>query len=142
MACDCSGVGKAYHTFYSPEHLIGLKLGSFYQDCPIMSRVVLIPLAAINGVAKTILFPLLSLIGTLVMPIIALIRACLGKRDTADWLKAWTFSVLGFAGFVAFCAVSAFYLPLTASAGIFLGGMCVSIAFHVYRAVQEPPLLK
>lgn len=124
-----------------PETLIHNQLDQFYQENPIGARIIATPLALISGVVKVFLFPIICAVGVVVMPLIALIQACQGKKDFGPWLSAWVFSVLGLASSVAFIGVTTFHLPLVASVGIFFSLLSLSITLHVYQFVKEPPRL-
>jgi hypothetical protein len=78
------------------------------------------------------------LVGVVVMPIIALIRLCQGKRDSTDWLKAWCFCLLGLSASIAFFGVTCYYFPLVTSFGLLITFICISIILHVYKYVKEP----
>ena len=136
-SCFSSG-GSIFCSWVIPETLIHAQLGQFYQESPFGSRVIATPLALISGIIKLFLFPLICAVGIVVMPIIALIRVCQGKKDLGPWLGAWAFCVLGFATSVSFIGVTTFHLPLIASVGAFISLLSVSITLHVYQFVKEP----
>lgn len=136
-SCLSSG-SSLFCNWVMPETLVHDKLGSFYRSNPTGSRIIATPLALISGLVKVFLFPLICAIGVVVMPIIALIRACQGK-DYSSWLSAWFFSALGLAFSVAFMGVTTFHLPLVATVGIFVSFLSISITLHVYHFVKEPP---
>lgn len=108
-----------------------------YKDYPIASRVVAIPVATVVGFIKPFFFPVVAAVGIVVLPVIAAIRH-FRKGDASAWLGAWVFSILATGSCVAFMAISAFYLPLVASASIFMSALTISIFVHVYRACHTP----
>ena len=138
-SCFSSG-GSIFCSWVMPETLVHPQLDQFYRQNPIGARVIATPLALISGIVKLFLFPIICAVGVVIMPLIALIKACQGKKDFGPWLSAWAFSLLGLAGSVAFMSVTTFHLPLLASVGIFLSLLTISITLHVYQFVKEPSL--
>jgi hypothetical protein len=115
-------------------------LGPFYERHPVMSRVLATPIAFFSGTVKVFFFPVFCAVGILVMPIIAIIRACQGKKDGGEWLKAWCFSIVGLAASIAFIAVACYYLPLIVTCALLVTFLAISIIAHVYKLVKEPAL--
>lgn len=138
-ACQCSTGCGLFSDWVVPEGILQRKLGKFYANHPVMSRVLATPIATICGIAKVVLFPMICLIGMIAMPIIAIIRAGIGKKDGGEWVKAWCFSILGVAGCIAFFGFSTYYLPLISTSAFLVGGISLSIIVHVYKFVKEPP---
>ncbi len=136
-SCFSSG-GSIFCSWVMPEALIHAQLGRSYRENPVGTRVIATPLALISGIVKLFLFPVICAVGVVVMPLIALIKACQGKANYGPWLSAWVFSVLGLAGSAAFIGVTTFHLPLIASVGMFISLLSVSVTLHVYQFVKEP----
>lgn len=137
---SCLSSGRSvFCTWLMPETLIHARLGSYYQENPMAARVVATPIAFLSGVVKLFLFPVICTVGIIVMPIIALIRACQDKPHNGSWLSAWCFCILGVAASVAFVGVTTFHVPLVISVGIFVALLSISITLHVYKLVKEPP---
>ncbi len=125
-----------------PEGIIQRELGDFYKENPVMARVIVAPIALTSGVLKVALFPIITLVGILVMPIIAAVRACQGDKQACEWLKATGLCVLGFTGSILFIGMMCYYMPLIASTAFLVSFLSVSIICHVYKLSQEPaPLL-
>lgn len=137
--CCCAGGLKKSNDWFGPEFIIHRHLGSFYRDNPIMSRLITIPIAALTGALKVALFPLIAVVGLVVMPMIALVRFSQGKKEEGvEWLQAWGFCVLAVAGSVAFLGLFAFHIPLTWSIALIATAMTISIIIHVYKIAKEP----
>ena len=72
------------------------------------------------------------------MPVMALVKACQGKRSEAcDWLKAWAFCMLGAAAFVGLM-IGVAALPLVISGPLLGGVIALSIIIHIYKVNKEP----
>jgi hypothetical protein len=121
-----------------PEGIMQRRLGTFYAQHPIMSRLIASPIALISGTIKTLLFPVICAVGLVALPIIALLK---NEGKTGPWIGAWCFCLLGVVLSGAFIASVAFQLPLIVSSGLFVSFLAISIIFHVYTLVKEPPAL-
>lgn len=129
------------NTFYSPETWIyknSKSLQKFSNDYPLASRVTYCILAILGGFAKTILFPIVSAVGAVALPIIGLIRAALQKADACAYIKAGAWCLLGVFTFATFAMVSAYYIPMPVSGAIFAIAVASCVAYHVHRACQSP----
>ncbi|NGX62288.1 MAG: hypothetical protein K940chlam9_01785 [Chlamydiae bacterium] len=138
---DCSSTCGILKGWFAPEYLVKEKtcVAGHYETSHILSRVVVTPLATIDGFAKVFLAPLMALVGVVAMPIIALVRKCaLGKDDGGKWMKAWGVCLLTTVGTVAFLVVTGYYIPLLASTAIFVSLFAASICLHVYLGVKAP----
>lgn len=137
---SCTAVfGTAIDKFYAPHEIYRRKYaGKFYHEHPHAARVAFVTANVAIGIIQPIIFPLEAAAGTLGIPFYALYRWHQKKGDAGDWMKAWAFSVVGVAVYLAFMAVSAFYLSLLNSAMIYVGAICVTITVHVYRACKDP----
>jgi hypothetical protein len=135
--CCLAGIGL-FGDWVIPEGKIQRRCGNFFQKKPLLSRFIATPIALVSGIVKVFLFPLICLVGVVVMPIIALIRCCLGKKDGVTWLQAWCFSILGVVASLAFVGATCFALPLIASSALLTLLVAGSIIFHVYKLVKEP----
>lgn len=131
-----------------PEGMIHRHLGEFYETYPIGARLIATPIAFLTGSLKVILFPIICAIGVIVMPILAIIRACSpdkqdagspGRRGPGDYLKAWCFCIIGLGASIAFISLTTYHLNLVTSSGLFVGILSISIIIHVYKLVKEPP---
>lgn len=139
--CCCSEGLQTFSDWVIPEAYIQRHhLGDFYRNNPLMSRLIATPIALFSGIIKTFLFPVICLVGVVVMPIIALIKA--GKKEGSDWLKGWFFSILGASVSCALLAVSCFYLPLIVTAALLATFLSISVVIHVYKLVKEPSPIK
>ncbi len=140
MSSCCPSAGcEIFTNFVIPEGMIHSRLGSFYAKNPIMSRVIATPVGLICGVAKVFLFPVICLVSLVAMPIMAIIRSSPpNKKDGGEWLKAWLFSFIGLAAYVAILCVPVFYLNLVTSIGLFIALFSFSIVIHIYKFVKEP----
>lgn len=137
----CCLAAHYFSDWLSPEGLIQRHcLGAFYERHPVMSRVLATPIALISGIAKVFLFPAICAVGIVVMPIIAIIRACQGKKDGGEWLKAWCFSILGLAVSIAFIAMACYYLPLIVTCACLVAFLAISIIAQVHKLVKEPSI--
>jgi hypothetical protein len=112
-------------------------LGKFYHDHPVMSRCIFIPIAAIRGLIKPLFFMIRAIALAIIFPVMAIVRACQGK-ESCEYIKAGMLNFLGAAFTVSFLIVSAYYMPLAASASIYMGATVISIAVHIYRASEAP----
>lgn len=146
LGCD-SGL-KISNSFFAPEaYLKDRYLGDFYANHLVMSRYTMVPVGALCGFSKPFLFPVISAIGVVVLPIIALLKLADGHRNDKpesikngkDCLKAWAFSILGVGATIAFLAITAYFIPLVWSSALFLSFTVVSVSVHVYLMAKEPP---
>jgi hypothetical protein len=138
--CFSSGA-ELFYKMAMPESLIHARLGECYEKNPCLSRVVATPLVVLSGIVKFFLLPVICLVGLLVLPIIAIIRAC-HNQPVGKLLGAWCFCILGLISYGAFLSVTTFHLPLVASAGIFIALLSISITLHVHQFMKEPPVEK
>ena len=136
-ACCQTGM-KIFSDWVIPEGIVQRKLGDFYENHPIMSRLLVAPVALFTGFMKVFFFPLICLVGVVAMPIIALVRSCRGNNDGGGWLQAWCFCILGVAATAAFLGVACYYLPLINSATILVIMLAISIVLHVGTLLKEP----
>jgi len=134
--CFSDGM-RIFNDWIIPERLLQQRLGVFYRYHPIMSRLMVTPLAFLSGIFKVVLFPLICTVGLVVMPFIALIRSCRGQNGK-NWLLAWSFCLLGVGASITYLVVTCYYLPLVASTAILVAALAVSLIFHVDRLVKEP----
>jgi hypothetical protein len=134
----CSAGVRIFSDWIIPEGCLHRHLGDFYRNNPIMSRLVVTPLALLSGIVKVFLFPLMCAVGIAAMPMIALLRALQGKKDGGGWLQAWCFSILGVTASVAFMGLSCYYLPLVASSFILVTLITLSVIIHIQKLVKEP----
>jgi multidrug transporter EmrE-like cation transporter len=140
--CCCDKGCDLFRYWVIPESFIQERLGSIYEQHPIMSRIVATPIAFFSGFLKVFLFPIICLVGIVTMPLFALLSKCKGRtEDSSNWLKAWGFCILGLGISIAFLAITCYQLPLVVSCGLFVGLLAVSITIHVYRLVKEPPII-
>lgn len=136
-SCVSGGI-SIFSDWVIPEGIVQRRLGDFYEQHPVMSRLIVTPIALVSGILKVFLFPVICLVGVVVMPIIALVRACQGREETGHWLEAWVFCILGVAASATFLIVSCYYIPLIASMAIFVALTGISIILHVHKLVKEP----
>lgn len=111
------------------------------------ARAAFIPLnGAVVGLVKPLLLPVISAVGVVAFPIMAVIRTCQGRADDATaHFQAWQISIVTVAACFAFLMVTGFHLPAKTSIGLMAGIMATSIAFHVYRtesALNATPAIK
>lgn len=111
-----------------------------YQNNPAAARGAAIPLAAVSGLIKPIIFPILAALAIILLPIRAGINTYQGKEDGPVIMGAWAFSVIGLAAYAAFFLISAHHLPAVASAGIVMAAISFSIGVHVYQASTAPAI--
>lgn len=138
----CSGgleISSNFYGFdlYLKEH--STTLGELYKNHPVMSRIVASVIAAISGTIKVFLFPVISAIGLIALPIIALVRCVKGERNNGNWCMGSVYCLLGIAGSIAFFGITGFCLPVVASASLFAGAIAFSICIHVYKANKDYP---
>lgn len=136
--CACSHSCSIFSSLVIPEQFLHGKLGSCYEKRPVMSRIVATPIACVAGAVKPLLFPLICAVGVVTFPLIALIRACLGKKDGGEWLKAWVFSVIGSLGVALFVLAGGYYFSLVTSSAILISVLSFSITLHVYTYLKQP----
>lgn len=136
--CCCSAGIQIFSDWIIPEGMIQRRLGAFYEKNPVMARLIATPVALLSGIIKVFLFPVICVIGIVVMPIIALIRTCQGEKNGRDRMKAWGLCIVGVAASIAFLGVTCYYLPLITSSAILVVIMSISIILHVHKLVKEP----
>lgn len=134
-----------YDKWMMPETLLQEKFAKAYLKHPITSRTVAIGVATLSGILKPFYAVAVSLVGVVVMPIIALISAILAPKGTklqeaGKWLVSWSFSLLTVTGATAYLLVSAYYLPITYSACLVIGVWGLCIAIHIYKAAKTPEM--
>jgi uncharacterized membrane protein len=134
----CSPGWEIFGNLIIPEGMVQRRLGDFYKEHPVMSRLIATPIALISGIIKVFLFPLICLVGMVVMPIVALVCTCRKEKNSCEWLSAWGFCILGVTLSVTFLAVSCYYLPLVASMALLIAFISASIISHVRKLVAEP----
>lgn len=150
---NCDSALSLTNSFYGLDCALKDKhLVSFYDRNPCLSRCAMVPLGVISGSAKVILFPLISAIGAIVMPIMALVRAIQAhkespsprkealKKEAVVWLKGGGLCLLGLGGTFAFIFITGFHVPLVWSATAFGGFFVISISIHVYKMAKSPSL--
>lgn len=133
----CSGGLEISSNFYGFDIYLkenSTKLGELYKNYPVMSRIVATPIAVFSGTVKVFLFPVISAIGLIALPIIALIRCVRGDKNNGNWCMGSVFCLLGVVGSIAFFGITGFYLPVVVSAILFAGAIALSICIHVYKA--------
>lgn len=131
----CSEGFALSNLLYAPEELGRGKLRKFYGNHAVLARVILIPSYALLGIVKTLLFPLIALVYSVALPIVALVG---NKDNVKKTLQAWVFSLLALGGFLSFLVLSAFYLPMNVSVLLYTVGTVASLSVHVYRASSIP----
>jgi hypothetical protein len=137
--CCCSAGFDIFTDLVVYEGVIHSRLGEFYQENPIMARVIATPIALIAGFVKVILFPVICVIGVVVLPILACVRAIRKEVGAGDLMKAWVFCLLGLAISAAFLIIAVHHLSLVASGALLITAISISIVVHVYKLVKEPP---
>jgi len=142
MSNCCGAACQIYRDWIIPEGMIQRRLGKFYANHPIMSRIIASTYGVLGGFIKTFLIPLISLVGTVVMPIIALARFVFKKRDAGDWLKAWAFTFITFTASCVFLALACYDLRLIQTSILISTFIASSIIGHVYTLIKEPPAQK
>lgn len=134
----CAGGIEIADNFFSPEfYYIHRHLGSLYQENPTMARLIATPLAMLSGMTKVLLAPVISAVGTIAMPIIALTLYWQGKENSGDWLQAWYFCLLG-VGLSIACLTMLSSVPMVYSTSVLALAVSLSIVIHVHKAVQIP----
>ena len=136
-SCCSSGI-NLWCDWVIPEGIIHRKLGDFYRDSPVMSRVAFTPIALISGILKPFFFPLICAVGVVVQPIIALVHAWRGEKEWKKWLQAFCFSFIGLVASIAILGIAIYFLPLVATVAILVTLIALSITIHVYKLVKEP----
>lgn len=108
---------------------------SFYKEHPVMSRAIFMPLALIRGIAKVFLYPLVALVGAIVLPLFGILK-CLWNSKCVGWeeVKAGGICLLGAGLFATYMLLSAYHFSFVASSSIFMGAILVSTSVHIYRA--------
>lgn len=109
--------------------------GTLYKNHPVMSRVVFMPLSLIRGVVKVFLFPLVTVVGAVVLPLFGIFKSlwhskCVGWEE----IKAGGICLLGAGLFITYALLSAYHIPLIASSSIFMGAILISTSVHIYRS--------
>ena len=94
------------------------------------------------GGAKALFFPVIALVGVVVQPFFAAYHGLVGRDSErgANWAKAWGFSLLALGGFIAYMHLSSTYLPLGASAALYIAAIGVSGSICVlqnFRAAER-----
>lgn len=139
-SCCAGGLEKS-NNWFGPEFVIHKTkcVGEFYKTHPVMSRLIAVPLVALTGTVKVVGFPFIALVGMVVFPIMAIIRASQGRREEAvQNLQACGFCALAIVGTVAFLGLFAFNMPLVWSLALIAAGVAISIIIHVYKIAKEP----
>jgi hypothetical protein len=149
MSISCSNIWsegfKISNHFFDPLGCAVQKtelMRNFYKNYPLASRFVTVSSNTILGIIKVFALPFLSVIGIVVMPIMAIIKACRNNAQEAkQYLAATVFCLLAAAGAAAFIGLSGFKLPLIQGASLVVGGCAISVIIHVHRVVVGPKFL-
>lgn len=132
---------------YGPDEWLRRKCGVLYQNFPILARALWVPLAFLGGPIKVIIFPAVSVIGTLALPIIAAICLIIGKitgnekwvDHAKGWIGAWVWTLLSTACLVGLLVFFTYYLPFVSAEILVISSVGVCIAVQIYRALLDPP---
>lgn len=147
--CCCSGGLEVSNNFYAgPLEIFRQRQGQFYNDHPVMSRLIFGVLGLGNGAAAPLFFPVWTIVGFIALPIIAIIQKCKSEiketdffnKNPGDYLKGWTFTVLALGGIMAIMALSSTVMPLIATCAVIGTGFAVSMSIFVYRAMRTPDI--
>ncbi len=130
------------------------KYRKFSQAHPVRSAALLTPLAFMDGALKSFFFPLIALVGSIALPLIAIgeiIASKLSKSEEKSelWsrrailhLKAGMVCMGATSALIAFAFISVYYLPVSAPIALLTAGVGASIAIHVYRVWRTPKKIR
>ena len=111
----------------------------FYREHPIAARGVFMTIALIRGLVKPLFFLLEALVAAIYLPLKGAYLGLKEREGTVDYIKAGALNLLGVVSVGAFFVVAAYYLPLAASASIYMAATVFCIVVHIKRAAEDPP---
>ncbi len=121
---------------YGPEFIAMRSASSQFEAYPVSARVAAATTAAITGLAKPFILPLITAVGLLLLPLTAGIKAKNGDYEGAkNHLKAWGCCVLILGATALFLGVTTYQMPLVWSSATFVSMCALSIILHVRKAL-------
>src|ERR1700722_14094658 len=114
------------------------RCGEFYANHPIGERGIFMLAALIRGIIKPLFFILDAFFAAILLPLKGAYLVFKGRDGTVDHIKAGALNLLGVVCVGAFFVVSAYYLPLAASASIYMAATVFCIVVHIKRAAEDP----
>jgi hypothetical protein len=139
MTCCAGRTSGILADLFGPEFILHRNMKGTFRNYPVGARVGFGTAAAISGLFKPFLCPLIAALGLVLMPIKAGIASHRGDVEgTKSYLKAWGFCFLTVAGTFTFLTVSTYFMPLLWSSALVVVIVTLSVIFHVQKAMKEP----
>jgi len=142
MACCTGRTSGILADLFGPEFIAVRNMKGTYQRHPVGARIGTGTVAAVSGLLKPFLAPLIAALGLVLMPIMAGVASQKGDVEgTKGYLKAWGFCALTIGATVAFMAITTYFMPLLWSSALVVVIVTLSVIFHVQKAMKEPGTL-